>query len=169
MRGIKKQRRQLSSHGRKKNQIATLMHKGHLFLPVADPGFSQRGRQPSGEAPGYKFMKFSPKNCMKSRNIWSLGGSVCLGAPPPAWIRLLIWVCQNPGCTPIREVLCNFDRPGSCQDHHTLPKIDCSCQPSKSSNFNTGTTTLYQSDILRFKPRGILWHTKKIIISCLVF
>ena len=50
-------------------------------LPGADPGFPEgRGANPPGEAPTYNFARFSPKNCMKIRNFWSVGGC-------PPWIH----------------------------------------------------------------------------------
>ena len=73
--------------------------------PIADPGYPDRGvslkwpdliqwriqdfprgwgANPQVGAPGYEFIKFSPKNCMKLRTIWSLGRRAP-GAPP--WIR----------------------------------------------------------------------------------
>ena len=45
---------------------------------VADPGFSQGGA-PNPRGRQDTILLNVPKNCMKSRNIWSLGG----GAPPP--------------------------------------------------------------------------------------
>ena len=51
---------------------------------MADPGFSQGGRQPpgGGGALGYALIRSSRK-LLKSRKIWSLGGVAHAGGTPP--------------------------------------------------------------------------------------
>ena len=60
------------------NQQWIIQPKISLLNCLVDPHsggsrFSKRGCQPSSGALWYEFIKFSPKNCMKSRKIWSLG------------------------------------------------------------------------------------------------
>ena len=54
--------------------FCTVMPLYRGSIPVPGPGFSQEGRQLSDWAPGYEFIKFSQKNCMKSRKNLVAGG-----------------------------------------------------------------------------------------------
>ena len=119
----------------------------------ADPGFLIGwGANPPGGGANIQICQIFPKNCMKLRKFWSMGGGHAPGAPP--WIRHLYWVLlpvyepNMQAVPPSRRVKCIVDVVLSyCSGHiskyvaHSLlpdPCIPNPCAPGSCSENRFG-------------------------------